>query len=171
MPNKKDYFRKGQFIAQHEQWLASLAYRDLKCVTRCLLTEFQRIYLPSRNGQLSISVENAARLLNVHPDTAGKAFYDLVEHGFLILKKGELWQIRRAREWELTIFPYNNREPKDDWKKWEPGKPVLQVPKRKKSRTQSKGQTILNEGVELTQSKVQKPLSQDTVKLLVVENQ
>ena len=171
MPKLKNYRRPGRFLQQHEQWLGSPAHSDLKCDARCLLTEFQRLYVPGRNGQLSISVKNAAKALNIHPDTAARAFYDLVEHGFLILRKGELWQQRLAREWELTIYPSENHEPTDDWQRWDTGNPVRQVPSRKKTRTQSKGQTALNGGAELTQSEVQHPISQDRVKLLVVEKQ
>ena len=171
MSKAKKYYRDGAFWQQHEEWLASPAYRDLNCTARCLLTEFQRVYSPGRNGQLSISVANAAKRLNVHRDTASRAFHDLVTHEFLILRRGELWQQRKAREWELTIYPYENLEPKDDWRHWKPGKPDGQAKRPKKSRSQSKGQTVLNEGAELTQSKGQQPISQDIVKLLVVENQ
>ena len=170
MPKTKHYRRSGAFLQQHEQWLTSPAYRDLKCDARCLLTEFQRLYRPDRNGKLSISLVNASTLLRVHPDTAGRAFDDLVEHGFLILRKGELWQRRLAREWELTIYPYEGHEPGDDWQGWKPGNHVRQVPRRK-NRTQSKGQTTPNGGAELTQTEGQDPLSQDIVKLSVVENQ
>jgi hypothetical protein len=112
--------RRGGYIQRHEEWLSSPAYRDLSCAARCLLEEFQRIYRPQRNGQLSIGTRRASRLLRVAEGTAGKAFHDLASHGFIKLVKGELWQQREAREWRLTFEPCNGREPTDDWRDWEP---------------------------------------------------
>ena len=114
--------RPGGFIRKHEEWLASPAYRDLRPVERCLLEEFQRVYLPSRNGRLSISVEKAAKELRCNKDTASRAFYALVEHGFIVLTKGHLWQQRLAREWRLTLQECDGRLPTDDWKRWSKGK-------------------------------------------------
>ncbi len=135
--------RKGGFIRRYEVMLSSPAYRDLSPVAKCLLEEFQRIYRPSRNGQLSISVKNASELLNVHKDTAGRAFYELAEHGFIVLKKGHYWTQRLAREWAITFEELNGREPTDDWKKWELGNPVVKLsmkPRYKKSKSGFKGQ-------------------------------
>jgi len=131
------YKRKGSFIMRHEEILASPAYRDLTPVARCLLEEFQRLYRRNRNS-LSISVKNASGLLNVHKDTAGRAFYELAEHGFITLKKGHDWRERLAREFSLTFEELNSREPTDDWKKWELGKPVVKLsmkPRYKKSKS------------------------------------
>jgi hypothetical protein len=130
--------RKGGFIMRHEEILASPAYRDLTPIARCLLEEFQHIYRPNRNGQLSISVKNASALLNAHKDTAGRAFYELAEHGFIALKKDHYLRERLAREWALTFEPLNNREPTDDWLKWVKGKSVVKLsmkPRYKKSKS------------------------------------
>jgi hypothetical protein len=132
--------RIGGFIQQHEEWLSSAAYRDLKPPARCLLEEFQRIYRPGRNGQLSISVANAKKLLNVSKETASKAFYDLSEHGFIVLTKGGLWQERKAREWKLTIEPCGTHEPTDEWKSWIKHNPVNLL---KKMPRRNIGQTVL----------------------------
>lgn len=127
--------RAGPFIQLHEEILASPAYRDLTPVARCLLTEFQRIYRPTRNGHLSISVVNAAQRIKVNKDTAAKAFRSLAEHGFIVLTKGAYWQERLAREWRLTFEPCNGREPTDDWKGWKPGQPVVTLPNKSRSQT------------------------------------
>ena len=57
--------RAGAYVQLHEVILASPAYRDLSPGARALLIEFLRIHRPSRNGRLSISILNAAKLLNV----------------------------------------------------------------------------------------------------------
>ena len=143
--------------------LESPTYRDLSPVAKCLLEEFQRIYRPSRNGQLSVSVMRASELLNVHKDTAGKAFYELAEHGFIALKKGSDWRERLTREWALTFEELNGREPTDDWKKWELGKPVVKLsmkPRYKKSRSGNKVQNCPNNSTKLSPTLGQKAKSE-----------
>ncbi|MBT2988023.1 MAG: hypothetical protein KME65_03575 [Candidatus Thiodiazotropha sp. (ex Ctena orbiculata)] len=104
-----------------EEILSSPAYRDLKPAARCLIEEFQRLYRPGRNGRISISTKNAARLLNVTEPTAIKAFHEVEEHGFIRLSEGHSWMERKAREWRLTFEPgNNNQEPTDEWREWVP---------------------------------------------------
>jgi len=161
--------RAGYFILLHEEILASPAYRDLTPAARSLLTEFQRIYRPTRNGHLSISVVNAARLIRVNKDTASKEFRSLAEHGFIILTRGEYWQERLAREWRLTFEPCNGREPTDDWKRWKPGQPVVTLPK--KSRSQTRGQSRPNPRDSLSENKGQGLLSERFMDSLYQEKQ
>lgn len=118
----------------------SPAYRDLSLTSRGLLDEFMHIYRPERNGTLSISTMKAAKQLNCNERTAIKAFYELVEHGFLMLTEGHYWQQRKAREWRLTFEPCNNREPTDEWERWTPEKP-FPLPYKKNPRLHSVQQT------------------------------
>ena len=120
------YRRKGSYIRRFECILESPAYRDLKPVARCLLEEFQRIYRPTRQGALSISVVNAQQLLGVSKRTAQNAFHDLESHGFIKLTKGHLWQQRMAREWALTFEKQaTGKQPTDDWQNWTPIKTTV----------------------------------------------
>ena len=161
--------RAGYFIMLHEEILASPAYRDLTPAARSLLTEFQRIYRPNRNGQLSISVVNAAQLIRVNKDTALKKFNSLAEHGFIVLTRGEYWQERLAREWRLTFEPCKGREPTDGWKRWKPGQPVVTLPK--KSRSQTRGQSRPNPRDSLSGNKGQGLLSKRFMGSLYTEKQ
>lgn len=149
----------SQFVLLEEKILASPAYRDLKPAERCLLTEFQRIFRPWRNGQLSISVVNAAQLIHVNKDTASTAFWSLAAHGFIALTRGEYWQERLAREWRLTFECCNGREPTNDWRRWKPGQPVVTLPN--KSRSQIKGQPRPNPRVRLSEHKGQGLISKE----------
>lgn len=96
--------------------------------------ELQNLHFNGRNGYLSLSVENAAKRLNVTQKTARAPFHELAEHGFIDLTKGCFWQERLAREFRLTFYGCNRREPTDEWRAWEPGKPVLQIPKKGQSK-------------------------------------
>ena len=150
----KQYNRKGSYIRKWAVWMESPAYRDLKPPARCLLDEFLLIYRPGRNGYLSISVRNAVKRLRVSENTAKNAYYELVEHGFLVLAKGEIYAQRKAREWRLTIEPCNGHEPTDDWRQWEPGKPVATI-FRKKTWGQKHGQNCPKNGGKLPQKQGQ----------------
>ncbi|MGO1461776.1 MAG: hypothetical protein ACTHYN_05895 [Marinobacter sp.] len=123
--------RKGYWFKVWSEWFESAAYRDLSMPARCLLLEFHSIYRPQRNGQLSISVQNAMERLGCAKQTAQDAFRELTEHGFIRLTNDELWQERKAREWSLTIERVNNHEPTDDWKRWKPGRPVFTLPRKR----------------------------------------
>ena len=128
--------QNARFFKVEAEWFHSPAYRDLSLKARCLLTEFLNIYRPGRNGELSISTRKAAEILSLTENTCIKAFRELVEHGFLILTNHEIWIQGKAREYELTVREINGRVQKDSWKQWEPGKPVSELPLRKKSRPQ-----------------------------------
>ena len=90
----RKYKRKGGYVQKYEEWLASPAYRDLKPIARCLLEEFQRLFRPDRNGQLSISVANACKLVKASKESVSKAFYELADHGFLKPMKDAFWMER-----------------------------------------------------------------------------
>lgn len=122
-----------------EEILGSPAYRHLKPVDRCVLEELQRVYRPNRNGQLSLSVRNAEKLVHANKDTVSRAFDTLAAHGFIELVRGEYWQEGKAREWRLTFEPCNGREPTDEWRTWEPGKIIYSTPKRNRTRSPKRG--------------------------------
>ncbi len=128
--NTNNFRRHSSFIMRYEEWLKSEAYRDLTPLARCLLEEFQRIYRPGRNGQLSISVKNAAILLNVSDNTARKGYRELEEHGFLAFCTASSYMAGRATEYRLTIEPYNGIEPTDDWRDWRLGNPIIRVSRK-----------------------------------------
>jgi len=118
---------------RYREMLESPAYRDLRPVARCLLEELQIPFYPDRNGELSISTRRAADRINVSEPTASKAFYELVSHGFIMLKEHAIWQERVARRWRLTFEDTANHPATDDWKFWDPESP-FPVPGRKKAR-------------------------------------
>ena len=159
-PISKQYKRKGSYIRKWAEWMESPAYRDLRPPARCLLDEFQLIYRPGRNGHLSIGTRRAAKLLCVSENTTKNAFYELVEHGFLALSKGEIFTQRMAREWRLTIEPCNNHEPTDDWRRWEHGKPVAII--KKKRGGQKQGQNCPKNGGKLPQKQGQSAIEDQT---------
>lgn len=137
MAPAKHHF-KGSYVRRFEEMLAAPAYRDLSTKARCLLEEFQRIYRPGRNGDLSISTRRAAKLLGISEPTAGPVFYELASHGFIKLTDHQVWQERRARKWRVTFEKSINHAPTNDWKRWDPANP-FPVPGRKKTDPKNDG--------------------------------
>ena len=134
---------REHYLMLHDSLLNSAAYLDLKPPARALLIEFGRIYRPSRNGRLSISTREATTRLNVTEPVALKAFADLASHGFIRLKNLESWTERKAREWELTMFSVDGREPANDWLSWRKGVDLCSLPrKHKKSRPMKTGAVL-----------------------------
>lgn len=126
--------RAGRFIQRHVEWLESPAYRAMSCSARCLLEEFQRVYFGYNNGQLSISNAKARQLLGISEHPVREAFRDLEEHGFIALRAEADYRAGMVREYRLTFEPMNGREPKDEWKHWSPGNPVVRRRRPKKIR-------------------------------------
>ena len=135
---------REHYLMLHDSLLNSAAYLDLKPPARALLIEFGRIYRPSRNGRLSISTRDATTRLNVTEPVALKAFADLASHGFIRLKNHESWAERKAREWELTMYGVDGREPANDWLAWTKGADLCPLPSKykKKSRPLKTGAVL-----------------------------
>lgn len=132
-PSEHIIKRDGGWFPVSREWFNSEAYRDLSLLARCLLMELQSLHFNGRNGYLSLSVKNAAKRLNVTEKTARKPFHELAEHGFIDLTRGCLWQERLAREFRLTFYGCNGREPTDEWRLWKPGNPETKIPKKGRS--------------------------------------
>lgn len=115
--------RDSNYVRKFEEWLKSPAYRNLCCGARCLLEEFQRLYRRNR-PEITISVANAAGLLNVSENTARRYFWNLQSHGFIALCEEANHAVGLARTFRLTIEPYHGSEPTDDWKDWRPDRPL-----------------------------------------------
>ncbi|EBA00262.1 hypothetical protein [Marinobacter sp. ELB17] len=122
--------RPGGYVAMQREWFNSEAYRDLSRTARCLLAEIHNLYMPARNGRISLSVANGASRLNVTEKTIRPAYDELAEHGFIALTKGQMWQQRMSREWRVTFERCDGLEPTDEWRRWKPGHPVATLPKK-----------------------------------------
>ena len=141
----KAYKREGNFFMFHHEIFESSAFRSLDCKARCLLFELWRYYQPG-SEIVFLSVREASKRLGVHPDTAGKAFSNLSDRGFIVMTNHAQWQQRISRTWRLTWQPFKGREPTDDWRVYKKAEP-----KTRDSMSQSKGQTALEEAAQVDQ--------------------
>jgi len=127
----------------HHEIFESDAFRALKCASRCLLLELQRLYVPGSREDVFLSVPDAAKRIKVNKDTAARAFHDLRDKGFIVLTNHHLWQARTCRKFRITYQPYKNREPTDDWRLYK--NPAPKVGDRL---TQTKGQPALEDAAK-----------------------
>lgn len=112
----------GQFYALTYRMLTSDEFRGLSGPAVKLWLELNSRYKVngngcySNNGQISLSMTEAARLLGLGKTTVNRAFRELEIKGFIEKTKQGQWYGRLASEWRLTDKRFNNRPATNDWK-------------------------------------------------------
>jgi hypothetical protein len=125
---KMQKLRKADATARHVRiyrWeLESPAYRSLSLFARCLMVELKALYNGTNNGDLFLSVTDAARKLNTGRRQAMAAFRELVDRGFIKPRqRGAFqWKQRTATCWLLTEYDCDvtGHGPTKDFMKWRP---------------------------------------------------
>lgn len=108
-----------------EHWLLkTAAWCSLPPASRALYVAIAQRYNGSNNGEISMSVREAACLIHVAKDTAGHSFRELEEKGFL---KRNLcgsfnWKRRHATTWILTEHPLGDEPATKEFARWCPEK-------------------------------------------------
>jgi DNA-binding transcriptional ArsR family regulator len=77
----------------------SPAFRSLSGPALKVWVELRCRYNGANNGRLSLSFRQAAERLGLGKSTVARAFKELVEKGFLKLRKAGRWYGRQATEW------------------------------------------------------------------------
>lgn len=104
--------------------LKSDAFRQLPSPSLKVFLELRSRFNGGNNGKITLSLDEAARLLCLSKSTANRAFQDLQERGFVKLRVRGKWYGRMASQWILTVCSLNGQPPTNDWKQWVPPKPV-----------------------------------------------
>jgi hypothetical protein len=98
----------------------SPAWRSLSGPALKVYCELRCRYNGSNNGDLSLSLDEAARLLHIGKATAKRAFDELSEKGFLVLTHRGRWCGRMAATWRVTDRIYNGQPATREWLRWTP---------------------------------------------------
>lgn len=114
----------GLFVAMHHSTMDAPAWRALSLAARCLYLELRRVagIDMSRNGNVFLSVRDAAVRLGCNRELAGKAFDDLQAKGFI--RPREIGRLGiegkgRATQWLLTELGTSaNPTPEKAFLKW-----------------------------------------------------
>ena len=133
MAHKKK--RGTRFVLLGHWMLRCEAWKRLSPYGRCLLIEFKRRYTSWNNGDIRLSVREAANCLHSGKDRARKALVELQECGFIQMsQRGSFHRkVPHATTWTLTEYEVDGREPTKDFIRWDTGKSrypsqVLTVP-------------------------------------------
>ena len=100
--------------------LRSIAWRSLSPQCRALYVELAQRYNGSNNGEISMSVREAARLVNIAKDTATKCFRELEAKGFIRRNQcGSFnYKLRHATTWTLTEHDLDGQTATKDFMRW-----------------------------------------------------
>lgn len=98
----------------------SLAWRSLSGPAVKVYVELRSRFNGGNNGDLSLSLDEAARLLNVGKATAKRAFDELEAKGFVVMTKRGHWYGRMATTWAATDRSLNGAIPTNAWRQWSP---------------------------------------------------
>lgn len=112
----------AKHVRLHRWMLRSAAWQALPLIARCLLVELYDLYDGQNNGELFMSVREAARRLGIAANTAGRMFRELETKGFIrVRQKGSFdWKYRHATCWILTEFGFAGHLPTKDFMRWQP---------------------------------------------------
>ncbi len=69
----------------------------------------------NNNGELSLALEEGAKLLGLGKATVGRALKELEDAGFIAKMKQGQWYGRQATEWRITDLPCNGKPSTKDW--------------------------------------------------------
>lgn len=124
---------KGKFVMLQDHMTNSDAWRDLKPAAVAIYLLIAKRYNGQNNGQISLSIREAAAMAHVAPGTAQKALETLQDHGLIICRKKGAFSVkkRHATEWELTCWPsVLGGAAKRDYQRWQPPQKQNTVSKR-----------------------------------------
>lgn len=128
MPSRKKQHRRHVNATgrnDHHQY-ANLSYAFLLSAAFLSLSGAAvRVWLLMRarfsgfnNGKITLSLEEAARILHMSKATVHAALAELVEKGFLVCMKKGQWYGRRASEWAVTDKGIDGAPPTNTWRQW-----------------------------------------------------
>lgn len=119
--------RKGR--NEHEQYLPipyamarSPAMRSLSGSALKVWVELRSRFNGQNNGDLSLSLDEAARILSIGKATVQRAYIELEQKGFIKMTKRGRWYGRMATTWAVTDRSHQGHNATRDWKDWRPEK-------------------------------------------------
>ncbi len=120
--NKGRSLGVARFVKLEHWMLKTAAWQSLPSAPRALYLELAQRYNGYNNGEISMSVREAARLLHIANDTATKAFRELEAKGFIRRNVcGSFnWKIRHATTWILTEHAFADQLATKEFASWRP---------------------------------------------------
>lgn len=113
--------KSHSFVMLRFDMMDSAAWRRLSPNARCVWMEIVRRYNGFNNGDIPLSCREAAELCNISKNTAGRAFQELQDKGFVKIGQyaGFKNKHRVSTRWEITHERCDDKPPTNEWKKLE----------------------------------------------------
>jgi DNA-binding HxlR family transcriptional regulator len=119
--------RHGGNKVREEQWFPisypmahTPAFRSLSGAALKVWIELRTRFNGGNNGQLHLSLDEAAHLLGLGKATVQRALKELEEKGFIVKTRQGQWYGRMATQWRTTDKGTHGNPPTYDWKRWVP---------------------------------------------------
>ena len=103
------------------------AWRSLGLAAQALLPWLVMEYKGktfNNNGEISLSIRQAAEKMGIARDTAAKAFRDLQAKGFIVVKRGGSLGVKghgKCPQYEITLIEMPSAAATHQYKKWSEG--------------------------------------------------
>ena len=110
----------GQFTPLPYHMTQSPAWRSLSGNATKLLLELCTRFNGGNNGDLSLSLDDAAELLNIGKTTAGRAYKEPQAKGFIQKVKQGSWIRGKATTWRVTLLDHTKVHRTNEWRDWKP---------------------------------------------------
>ena len=123
--NRKGRNTDEQYVKLSYRMLRSDAWRSLSGPAVKVYHELRTRYMGTNNGHLTLSLDEAKRLLGLGKATVGRALTELQAKGFIVMTKRGQWYGRLATKYEVTDKPVNGLPATNAWKHWRPEKQSL----------------------------------------------
>lgn len=94
------------FVALPHSMLDHPSWKSLSPPAKCIFIELTRRYNPSNNGNIGLSIRDAAKAGGCGNNTARKALQELCDAGFIEMNNKGHYQNRHATTWILTTQEY-----------------------------------------------------------------
>lgn len=120
--NRKGRSKNTPFIMLRNDIYDHPAWKALSPKARCIYLELRRRYNGTNNGEISLSMREAAMVAKSSKSTAQKALIALKSHGFVAMMNKGHFRNRHATTWRLTCEATENNAPTNEWRQWKPDK-------------------------------------------------
>ena len=108
----------GQFVPIPYPLAKSAAWRSLSGPAVKVYVELRSRFNGGNNGDLTLSLDEAARLLKLGKHTVTRALNELQEKGFITMTKRGSWYGRKATEWAVSDRMIGKNPPTNNWRRW-----------------------------------------------------
>ena len=118
MPRKKSNKLNFSFVALPRNITASPAFLVSKPAAKVIWFQLMERHNGQNNGEISLSVREAAKYVNCSPNSAGKHIDQLIAVGLIrrTMKTGFTMGKRLASTYALTHLPQGSKVATNDWK-------------------------------------------------------